>query len=116
MVVRAKILIQKLWIRGLEWDSSLPKSELQEWLKLKEDLLSLQKISVKRWLKVGPSTATQEIHGFADASERAYSAVVYLRTTTDTGQASIVLLTGKIKVATLKRVSIARLELCAAHL
>jgi len=56
-----------------------------------------------------------EIHGFADASERAYAAVVYLHVSTgDFWTSNIV--AAKSKVAPLKPVSLPRLELSAATL
>lgn len=56
-----------------------------------------------------------QLYGFSDAFERAYAAVVYLRAVVD-GQPSTSLVMAKTKVAPLKRVSLPRLELCAAAL
>ena len=57
-----------------------------------------------------------ELHGFCDASERAYAAVVYLRMVDTTGNVQVTLITSKTKVAPIKRMTIPRLELCGAYL
>ena len=57
-----------------------------------------------------------ELHGFCDASEQAYAAVVYLRMTDTDGNIQIALVTSKTKVAPIKRLTIPRLELCGAQL
>ena len=56
------------------------------------------------------------LHGFCDASERAYAAVVYLRMVDTTGNVQVTLITSKTKVAPIKRMTIPRLELCGAYL
>ncbi|GBO02627.1 hypothetical protein AVEN_37970-1 [Araneus ventricosus] len=56
-----------------------------------------------------------EVHGFADASEKAYGAVVYLKSSA--GERNCVhLLCRKSRVAPLKSFSVPKLELCAAVL
>ncbi|UYV79842.1 hypothetical protein LAZ67_18000896, partial [Cordylochernes scorpioides] len=55
-----------------------------------------------------------EMHGFCDSSELAYSAVCYLRITYENNQIETILLTAKTKVAPIKKITIPRLELCAA--
>ncbi|XP_058810473.1 uncharacterized protein LOC131675492 [Phymastichus coffea] len=57
-----------------------------------------------------------EIHGFSDASSRAYAAVVYLRIDNGNGNYHVSLLTAKTKVAPVKTVSIPNFELCGATL
>ena len=59
---------------------------------------------------------SKQLHGFSDASEDAYSAVVYLRMIDSLGDVHISLVTSKTKVSPIKRQSIPRLELCGALL
>ena len=57
-----------------------------------------------------------QLHGFSDASESAYSAVVYIRGKDTNGNFHAGLVLAKTRVSHLKRLSIPRLELCGAHL
>lgn len=57
-----------------------------------------------------------ELRCFSDASEVAYGACIYLRSTDVQGKITTKLLCSKSRVAPLKRLSLPRLELCAAVL
>lgn len=57
-----------------------------------------------------------EIHGFSDASQLAYGAVLYLRAENTKGQVSSRLFFSKSRVAPIKEISLPRLELCGAHI
>ena len=59
---------------------------------------------------------SKQLHGFSDASEDAYSAVVYLRMVDTQGDIHTSLVTSKTRVSPIKRHSIPRLELCGALL
>lgn len=56
------------------------------------------------------------IHGFSDASERAYGACLYAVTHDSAGNIHSHLLCSKSRVAPLKVLTVAKLELCAALL
>lgn len=70
----------------------------------------LESLRIPRWLGGGTATSSLEVHGFADASARAYAAVLYLKTITN-GRNKVSLIAAKSKVAPLKPVSLPRLEL-----
>ena len=59
--------------------------------------------------------ATQ-LHGFCDASEDAYSGLVYIRGEDTCGNVHISLVMAKTRVSPIKRLTIPRLELCGAQL
>lgn len=42
MIVRAKILIQKLWKEGYEWDQILPLNILQMWTEIRNNIQDIR--------------------------------------------------------------------------
>lgn len=78
----------------------------------------LEEVQVKRWLATTRETSekTYELHGFADASEWVFAGVVYIKTLHADGSSETHLVAAKTKVAPVKKVTLARLELCAAVL
>ncbi|XP_076301461.1 uncharacterized protein LOC143219343 [Lasioglossum baleicum] len=116
VIVRAKIAIQSTWLLGLDWDEPLPPTLADDWASLCADLKALERVRVPRTLFHSAYHKQMEIHGFADASERAYGAVLYLRAKDENDHWRVTLITAKSKVAPIKQVSLPRLELCAAHL
>ncbi|XP_011859874.1 PREDICTED: uncharacterized protein LOC105557286 [Vollenhovia emeryi] len=114
VVIRAKILLQELWLHKLQWDDPLPSQLSARWLIIREELTSLAKLSIPRWLNTW-SDSQVELHGFSDASQLAMAAVIYI-SVHDSNGATFSLVCSKTKVAPLKRLSIPRLELTAALL
>lgn len=114
-IILAKILIQKLWLKGLEWDEPIPADIYKQWVTYRNELPRLKEFRIPRWMGTTKNCHIQ-LHGFADASNVAYAAVVYARITDDENNVRVVLLTAKTKVCPIKIVSIPRLELCGAVL
>ena len=57
-----------------------------------------------------------ELHGFSDASEAAYAAVVYVQATYQNHSPTCRIVMSKTKIAPVKSLSMSRLELCGATL
>ncbi|KAK2578790.1 hypothetical protein KPH14_012728 [Odynerus spinipes] len=115
VVIRAKMFLQELWLQKLNWDDPLPPQLKSKWLLIKTDLTSLAKLSVPRWFNTLTDT-TVTLHGFADASQFATAAVIYLVINSPSTGAKASLVISKTKVAPLKRLTIPRLELSSTLL
>ncbi|XP_049308644.1 uncharacterized protein LOC125777601 [Bactrocera dorsalis] len=74
-VVLAKMFIRTLWRKDLNWDTPLPVELQDQWLEFRNGLEELARIRVPRWLGMSPH-AFCALHGFCDASSKAYAAFV----------------------------------------
>ncbi|GBM33740.1 hypothetical protein AVEN_75812-1 [Araneus ventricosus] len=115
IITKAKIFLQKLWLLKLDWGDTLPLKENTEWQSFLNSLKFVNIINVPRWI-LSEQSISVELHGFADASELAYGAVIYVKSINSYGGSDVKLLISKSRVAPLKFVTIPRLELCAAVL
>ncbi|GBN50878.1 hypothetical protein AVEN_270062-1 [Araneus ventricosus] len=115
IITKAKIFLQKLWLLKLDWGDTLPLKENTEWQSFLNSLKFVNLINVPRWIR-SEQCISVELHGFADASELAYGAVIYVKSISSYGGSEVKLLISKSRVAPLKFVTIPRLELCAAVL
>ncbi|XP_046144681.1 uncharacterized protein LOC123988477 [Osmia bicornis bicornis] len=115
VIIKAKILMQRLWQLQLDWDEATPANLHTEWITFAAEFNLLNNCSFDRHV-LQHGVSKTELHGFCDASERAYGACIYVRTVTKSGNIKTELLCAKSRVAPLKTVSLARLELCGAVL
>jgi len=83
--------------------------------KFRSCLPALDNLIIPRWTTYGTDTLSVELHGFSDASTKAYAAAVYLHVVS-INSLPVHLLAAKSRVAPIKTQSISRLELCAALL
>ncbi|GFS90510.1 integrase catalytic domain-containing protein [Trichonephila clavipes] len=115
VISKAKIFLQRLWRSKLEWNDLLPAEEYREWQQFLVSLENINNIEIPRRILVAFPEVT-EIHGFADASERCYGAAVYCKSKNLKSETLVRLITSKSRVASIKSLTIPRLELCAAVL
>lgn len=111
-----KLILQKSWSAKLGWDDKLPAEAVRNFNQWYTEISSLRKIEIDRSITAGllPSESISELHTLCDASQEAYAAVAYLRTTcTVTGQSRVQLLMARSRLAPIKRPIIPRMELLA---
>jgi hypothetical protein len=120
IVAKAKILFQDICISSLDWDDVLTRSLRERWEKWLKDF-EAKCVTVERYASVSDNSLGQSsgakywLHGFGDASKRAYCAVIYLVTIVS-DRAQVKLVASKTRVSPIKELSIPRLELMAARI
>ena len=77
VVVKAKIFIQALWQHKVGWDEPLTDNLCKEWTEIVSDLKECSEFSVKRCYFPAPPTQPT-LHYFADASQKAYRAIIFI--------------------------------------
>ncbi|XP_076233347.1 uncharacterized protein LOC143178507 [Calliopsis andreniformis] len=115
VTIVAKLLMQRLWQLKVDWDESLPANIHTEWTTYAAQLQMLNNVEFSRHVSLRECQRV-ELHGFCDSSERAYGACIYVRTINKSGLIKTRLLCAKSRVAPLKSITLARLELCGAVL
>lgn len=117
VVVRAKIFLQELWLLKLNWDESIPQDLEYRWYQFKEQLHVLNNLKIPRLVLGSGKISNIALHGFADASVKAFGCCIYVRSTDECGNVFVNLVAAKSKVAPIRHCrSLPCLELCAALL
>jgi hypothetical protein len=115
VIVQVKLILQELWKCQVEWDDAVPSNIRVAWLKFQDQLEKIHQVTIPRQVTIHKSV-TLQVYGFADASERAYRACIYLRSTDSQNRYWSHLLCSKSRVGPLEMQSLPRWELCAAVL
>ena len=113
--IRAKMLLQQMWMAGLDWDEELTEpltNAARAWF---SELPELTLLQIPRCLLVGGKQIDNvSLHTFVDASEDAFGAVAYVRYSYQDGTISTNIVAAKTRVAPTIATSIPRLELMGA--
>ena len=113
--VRAKVLMQEIWMAGVDWDDELPENLKAKWEKWVSELPQLSNVAVPRCLRrANPENI--ELHLFSDASNDAFAPVAYLVCQYQDSSPSSCLIASKCRVSPVKAMTIPRLELMGAVL
>ncbi|XP_018375582.1 PREDICTED: uncharacterized protein LOC108769219 [Trachymyrmex cornetzi] len=113
VTLTGKIIMQELWLLKIDWDESIPMNLNTTWKEYESQLEQLNDVKISRRM-LTENPVYIELHGFADASQQAYGACVYMRSISESGQVESHLIASKSWIAPVKSLSIPRLELCGA--
>lgn len=115
ILIKAKIGMQQLWEIKPDWDVPVPNHIVTLWHEYETQLQILNNLTISRRILINEATDIQ-LHDFCDASENAYGACIYLRSSNRNNHYMIKLVCSKSKEAPLRKISLLRQELCAALL
>ena len=82
--LKARLILQQLAVDKFDWDTDVSDNVVKEWNTWLHSLLLLEEFSMNWWyfLHCGPLKSVDvvkyQLHGFSDASNQAYSVVIYL--------------------------------------
>ncbi|GFU62396.1 DUF1758 domain-containing protein [Trichonephila clavipes] len=105
VITKAKIFMQQLWTLQIDWSERLPEKEASEWKEFVRSLVTLNGINIERCIVI-PNAEVIELHGFCDASERAYGAAIYARSINPDGEKKQSLLRVNLEYRQLSRMDI----------
>ncbi|CAA9999245.1 unnamed protein product, partial [Nesidiocoris tenuis] len=111
--IRGRMFLQELWQSNVTWDDVLPLKLNKKWNAYRKQLQVLNNMKISRRVWFG-NLQTAELHGFCDASEKAFGACIYIRSWNSEGKYISHLVCAKGRVAPLQNLTLPRLELKAA--
>ncbi|UYV74966.1 hypothetical protein LAZ67_12001917, partial [Cordylochernes scorpioides] len=103
-------MVQDAWKENKSWDEPLNEDRRVEFIKWRKQPLELDQIKIPRWIL--PIKGRTTLHVFCDASAIAYATVIFMRIE----NASVIVVRFvevRNRLATIKRITIPRLELLA---
>uniref|UniRef100_A0A1X7UBY6 Reverse transcriptase domain-containing protein n=1 Tax=Amphimedon queenslandica TaxID=400682 RepID=A0A1X7UBY6_AMPQE len=114
-IICFKILFQILCEAKISWDGELPEELFVHWTRLLKSLREFKPIEIPCSQGNGANILSCSLHGFCNASLKAYAAIIYLVVRTEVGHLTK-LLCSKTRVAPIKSITIHQLELLSALL
>ncbi|UYV80775.1 hypothetical protein LAZ67_19001706, partial [Cordylochernes scorpioides] len=108
--IKIKKMVQDAWKENKSWDEQLNADRRVELIKWRKQALELDQIKIPRWIL--PIKGRTTLHVFCDASAIAYATVIFMRIE----NASVIVVRfveARNRLATIKRITIPRLELLA---
>ncbi|UYV73224.1 hypothetical protein LAZ67_10002223 [Cordylochernes scorpioides] len=108
--IKIKKMVQDAWKENKSWDEPLNEDRRVEFIKWRKQALELDQIKIPRWIL--PIKGRTTLHVFCDASAIAYAMVIFMRIE----NASVIVVRfveARNRLATIKRITIPRLELLA---
>ena len=119
IVVQMKTFFQRLCSAKYDWDDLTTNDYLEELNELVKSLSAIEFVGVPRlycYYNTNDPVVAIELHGFCDASMKAYGCCAYLRFVRTSKFVKVVLVASKSRVASLRQQSIPKLELLSCLL
>ncbi|KAG5666894.1 hypothetical protein PVAND_014901 [Polypedilum vanderplanki] len=102
--IRGRILLQRSWRKGIEWDEQISEEDADDWITWLKDIEKIGKLKIPRQyclLNKLEDCENLELHVFCDAGKEAFAAVGYFVVTTN-GKRHTNIVLAKAKVTPVK--------------
>ena len=103
-LIRAKIGLQKLWKKGINWDEKLSPEIQEKWASLFQEMLSLNGIMFERCLTPPYAVGPPVLCIFSDASNEAFGSCTYAQWQKSNGEYHVRFIAVKSREAPLKKI------------
>ncbi|XP_065212895.1 uncharacterized protein LOC135840339 isoform X2 [Planococcus citri] len=111
-LLELKLFLRECWRVKYQWHQQLSDEMVAIWIKLRSEILQIEKIPIPRHIGLKIKRTTYSIHIFCDASQKAYACCAYLICTDKITSAVISnLIFAKVRLAPKNALSIPKLEL-----
>ena len=116
VIIKLKLLFQEVCLKNVNWDSKITGQLKENWRFIVRVVENLAGICISRcyFYDIEPRDyiMSYQLHGFSDASKKAYGCCIYLKWITENNFISSSLVASKSRVfASKRKLSIPRLEL-----
>nr|XP_040233604.2 uncharacterized protein LOC120956287 [Anopheles coluzzii] len=121
VITYAKLILREVGELQIDWDDSIPTEIDEKWRNFRTEMTSLREIRVPRWIS-WKDVFQLRLQGFADASDQAYGACLYVQGTFTDKESKMQLVCSKSRILPKKRspkekaITTPRAELLAALL
>ena len=115
-IIKAKMGMQHLWLKGVDWDEQLTPEEHNKWMELFKEMKELNEVKIERCSTPPNAVGNPVLCIFSYASVEAFGTCAYSRWPLSDGKFDVTFIAAKSRVAPLKQLTIPRLELQAAVL
>lgn len=113
LVVKGRLILQECWSKNIDWDEAIPNEIQEKWQEWCMKVKDIKHFSIPRQYFT-EQVQDVELHVFSDASDKAYSAVAYYRSSIFQKTSFVA---SKCKIGPLNKVlTIPRMELQGAVL
>ncbi|XP_060597241.1 uncharacterized protein LOC132751136 [Ruditapes philippinarum] len=113
VLLRGKVFIQSLWQKNIDWDDNLTKEDQEKWLSILIDIRKIDTLQIQRCVCAFTGHSKKYLLlCFCDASEKAFSTVIYLHVS-EKNTTDVNVIFAKTRLAPIKKLTIPRLELLA---
>ncbi|XP_049287301.1 uncharacterized protein LOC125765857 [Anopheles funestus] len=121
VITYAKLILREVGELKIEWDDPVPTEVNEKWQHFRTEMTALREVRVPRWIS-WEDVLKLELQGFADASDQAYGACLYIQGSFANEESRMQLICSKSRILPKKRnpkekaITTPRAELLAALL